>query len=530
MSDCEPIYYACIVVECFIILTLVAMTINALLPPPSILTPENKLNRWGNRARVRLASSSKNGSTDKIPDDDVVQDGSYDGVPGFNPRLPFGQPSHAIQPQEAHFAFKQHCQDQLGIVGTRNPSNDSDKFSGTLLTCSEMEPYGTPETVLFSELDGIQKRIASGELRPQNEKERLEIYFRTVYPLANPLRWVTMSLAQLQDYYQRLELYYKLPDAIMPTTLITPRRSANNQFYRVPSGVVLDQDQNRKGITEPYIEVIRFGSAFSLYNDPTAFNGTYYYPVRGSGLYIPVGRSLLAYNKVHALKLLRVANKDLLVFGGRDFQNFLKKDSNGIWKDIVAKNPSAQRDQSWVSTCVVDKHATKSDKGCPLAMGWFTKKVEYIPEALDRMVAEMVSGKSLRIDSRKQLDGTMKDVKVYYGGSDTMDRYIAQLARNRGYDTLQCLREAQMSVDGDALVGNEIIKLEEPVYSQAEYVRLDPFATPYLPPYDPQTEASVQYLLDGNISAVSPEWIAKTLYEPFNAAYTVIDVVVPARN
>ncbi len=523
--------YACIVVEVLILMILTFTGINMLLPVSTQVVLKfpfvtNKLKSMG----ARIAPSLKSSSTDEIHDDDVVQDGSYDGVPVRQSLLSFGKQSRTILPEEAHFSFKQHCQDQLGVVGTRNPVNDTDRFAGTLLTCSEIEPYGTPETVIFSELDGLQKRIDSGELRPQNEKERLEIYFRTVYPLANPLRWAAMSLAQLTDYYQRLELYYKLPDAVMPATVITPRRSANNQFYRVPSGVVLDQDQNRKGITEPYIEVIRFGAAFSLYSDPTAFNGTYYYPVRGSGLYIPVGRSLLAYNKVHALKLLRTANKDLVVFGGRDFQNFLKKDSNAMWENILKQNPSAQREQSWVSTCVVDKHATKSDKGCPLAMGWFTKKMEYIPAALDRMVAEMVSGKSLRIDSRKQADGSMKDVKVYYGGSDTMDRYIAQLARNRGYDTLQCLREAQMSVEGDALVGNEIIKLEEPVYTQAEYVRLDPFAAPYLPPYDPQTEASVQYLLDGSISAVKPEWIAKTLYEPFDAAYTVIDVVVPARN
>jgi hypothetical protein len=101
---------------------------------------------------------------------------------------------------------------------------------------------------------------------------------------------------------------------------------------------------------------------------------------------------------------------------------------------------------------------------------------------------------------------------------------------NRGYDTIQLLREAQMSLDGDAVVGNEIIKLVEPMWAQAEYVQLDPFARPLELPYSAHSEASVQYLVDATVNAVNPEFVAKSLYTPFARNETHIDVLVPKRN
>lgn len=60
------------------------------------------------------------------------------------------------------------------------------------------------------------------------------------------------------------------------------------------------------------------------------------------------------------------------------------------------------------------------------------------------MIENMVNGKCL-IENR---DGKL----VYYGLGDTGDKFLAQLIRNRGYDTIQLLREAQMNTSGNAVV------------------------------------------------------------------------------
>ena len=438
-----------------------------------------------------------------------------------------------ISPEEQYFPFKNVCQYVHGATSLRNPTSADDPFDGTLLACSLQTNYGNPETVLFSEIADIQAQIRAGTLHPRNERERLATYFRIVYPEAPPGAWESMPLDALENYYQSLEFYYKLPAEIMPQTQVVARRPVDQSFYQVPAGVMIDQDPNRLGETAPYIEVVRFGNMFSPMRDPTLFNGSYYYPVRGSGLYIPVGRCLISYNKIHALKQLGVYNSEIVPYAGRDFQSFLQADSKAMWADVVAKNPKADKNTAWVKTCVVDKHATDATKSgdCKPLMGWQTKPISYYPPALDRMIDEMASGKSLRMAPRKQPDGTTKDVKVYYGGGDTLDRFLGQLARDRGYDTLQFLREAQMALAGDAIVGNEIVKLEEGLYAQAEYVRLDPFSQPYLPPYNPHTEASVQYLLDGTIDPVAPRFVAASLYMPYTEDdSSPLDVVVPARN
>lgn len=438
-----------------------------------------------------------------------------------------------ISPEEQHFPFKNVCQYVHGATSLRNPVSDDDPFDGTLLACSLQTNYGNPETVLFSEIADIQAQIRNGTLRPRNERERLATYFRIVYPEAPAGAWESMPLDALQHYYQSLEFYYKLPAEIMPQTQVVARRPADQSFYQVPAGVMIDQDPNRLGETAPYIEVVRFGNMFSPMRDPTLFNGSYYYPVRGSGLYIPVGRCLISYNKIHALKQLGVYNSEIVPYAGRDFQSFLQADSRAMWADVVAQNPAADKNAAWVKTCVVDKHATDATAAgdCKPLMGWQTKPISYYPPALDRMIDEMATGKSLRVAARKQPDGTTKDVKVYYGGGDTLDRFLGQLARDRGYDTLQFLREAQMALAGDAIVGNEIVKLEEGLYAQAEYVRLDPFSQPYLPPYNPHTEASVQYLLDGTIDPVAPRFVAASLYTPYTEDDSApLDVVVPKRN
>jgi hypothetical protein len=135
-------------------------------------------------------------------------------------------------------------------------------------------------------------------------------------------------------------------------------------------------------------------------------------------------------------------------------------------------------------------------------MGVPTQKIFYIPGALDAIINDMVMGKAIRMVGSK---------KVYYGIGDSGDKLLAQTAIERGYDTLQFLREAQMSLKGDAVVGNELIHLIEPIYSQAYLVRLDPFDRPYIQSEDPM-KTMVNYLLDTSIQPISVKVLQEKEY------------------
>ena len=431
--------------------------------------------------------------------------------------------------EETDFDFKRQCRLDDGTIYLYKSADIDNQYSGTMLACEKRIEYGSPEVILNSEIMDIISNINNDVYKPKNEKERLVLYFKLVYPNSTD-NWKNMSLEELQDYYQDLEFYYKLPPAIMPQTEIVINRDNKQRFYRVPKGVILDQDPHRLGVTTSYIEVTHFGPTSALLRKPRLFNGTYYYPAKGSGLYLPVGETLIAYNKVHALKMLDVLNKDIVVVGGRDFQTFLKKDSDALWEQILQSNPNANREDTWVKACVVDKHATEQDPNCSPFMGTWTKTIEYIPAALDLIIEEMVSGKSLRMDYKKQPDKSVKLVKVYYGLGDTGDKLLAQIARNRSYDSLQFLREAQMSLEGDAIVGTEYLHLVEPIYSQTYLMRLDPFSRPYDVSEEPNMQPHIKYLLDNDISPVKVQMLTQGVFDPWEEEHLKFDVIVPPRN
>lgn len=435
------------------------------------------------------------------------------------------------QPQENEydFDFKKMCRENDGTLHLYKSMDQDLPFSGTLLSCDKRGEYGTPEVIIASELQNVLENIKNGKYSPKTEKERLILYLELVYPNSGT-KWKTMSEKELLDFYQDLEFYYKLPEEIMPQTKIIINRTKDSKFYRVPTGVILDQDPNRLGITTPYVEVTRFGPTYSLLRDPEKFNGTYYYPAKGSGLFLPLGKTLIGYNKVHVLKMLDVPNTDIVRLGGVDFQYFLKKDSEAIWKKIVATKPDAKAKDYWVSACVVGKHLKNQDPSCTPYLGVLTSKIWYIPEALNTIINEMVSGKSLRIVNRKQKDGNYKDIKVYYGLGDTGDKFLSQIARDRSYDTLQFLREAQMSLDGDAIVGNEFLHLIEPIYSQASLLRLNPLIRPYKSSENSDLIPKINYLLDSSIEPVNVKMLSDGVFDPWEKDYMNLNIVVSKRN
>lgn len=426
--------------------------------------------------------------------------------------------------KEQAFDTKARCQAQGGAINWTG--------NGTLLTCDKVIPFDdkVPEPVLFTEMADIQARVDSGLYAPATEKDRLALYFQIVYPNSDPATWTGMSEKQLVDYWRGLEVYYKLPAAIQPRTEILIHRRPGYQFYRIPDGVQLDQDPERRGVLASYIEVIRFGSMYNMYSDPTQFPGTFYYPAKGSGLFLPLGRTLIAYNKVHAMKLLGAKNADICKYGGRDFQFFLDKDSKAYW------NTPEGASEARVTACVVYKAGTEVNPFCaaeaPKIAQHFTTRVTYSPTALAVMIDEMVSGKSLRYLT-KILPGDAAAARpylTYYGCGDTGDAFLSQMGRNRGYTTIQCLREPQNELDGDAVVGTEVIHLVESAYSQASLMRLDPTKMPlYLPP-GITPRYPINYLLDSTVKPVDLKAVISTEFQPRSQSVLNIAVVVYERN
>lgn len=421
-----------------------------------------------------------------------------------------------------NFKFKQACVDLNGDVDWYKSSTITDPESGILLACEKRVVFGQPEVIVASELDDIKSKIASGVYAPKTEKDRLALYFKIVYPNADPSSFDAMTADSLIAMYQDLEMYYHLPSSILPQTTTAVRRSAGTKFFEIPSGITLEQSPFRKGITTPFIEVTRAGSNASFLNNPVLFNGTYYYPAKGSGVYIPLGETLIAYNKAHALKMLQVPNNVILSIAGVDFQSFLQADSEKMWAAILKSNPKAVKSSVFVQACVADKHATAQDPACSPILGKMTRSITYIPAALDAIIAEMVTGKCLRLRRSRTGTGT---TKVYYGIGDTSDLLVAQLARDRGYNTIQLLREAQMSLSNDAIVGNELLHLIEPVYSQTYMTRLDPLNRPATVPSNPY-QPKVNYLLDPSIPPVDPSMISNGQWDPNTTPQNVFDVLV----
>jgi hypothetical protein len=212
-------------------------------------------------------------------------------------------------------------------------------------------------------------------------------------------------------------------------------------------------------------------------------------------------------------------NDQIVFYGGRDFQYFLRKDSESSQYSI----------EPFISVCAVNKKATANAPGCDKIFNYFANTIRYKAKALDVIISEMVAGKSLRYDSRK-IGGVSKKTLVYYGCGDTGDRFLAQLARNRGYTTLQFLREAQMELDGDAIVGCELLHCVENVYSQTALIRLDPFKMPLYMPEGSTPVIPPNYLLEKTVSGVDVKAVISSEFKPFQQKVFDINVIVEQRN
>lgn len=179
------------------------------------------------------------------------------------------------------FSFKTSCRLSKGTIN----------IGDLLLDCLKILNFGLPAVTLNREIDFI-----NFSSYPQNTTlEKLQSYFSIVY--GSPNVWKTKSLEELTDYWTRCEVHYKLP--------IDPNLPYNN--YRLlsfgvatPISIDARQEENRPGEVVQYVEVIRQNKKYSRYGAAELFAATYYYPARGSGLFLPTGRMLVARNKQQA--------------------------------------------------------------------------------------------------------------------------------------------------------------------------------------------------------------------------------------
>jgi hypothetical protein len=306
------------------------------------------------------------------------------------------------------------CREKNGILQW----NDS----GVLVSCAEPRKDITdPTNILFRAKDEIEPLSGLYFSSTTEERDRYIRYFATVYPGTDKEIWEAMSIEQLQQLYENLEIWYDIGTA--PSGKQSTR-AAFKPFYRVPSDVNLQQNVNHKTFPKNcWVEVYHAGNLNTDFYIPSQFfSGTYYYPARGSGVFLRLGKSLVAPNKVAALKMLKVPNDVIFQYSGKSFKRWLTREA----KYLKTQNPEMANE-------------------------------EILKLALDTQIDKMKNGKNYTRSGKER-----KDI-CYYGIGSEADSLLAFSALQKGYDTIQLFSESQLGCDQrGVLTGFEIIDLKTP--------------------------------------------------------------------
>ena len=306
------------------------------------------------------------------------------------------------------------CREQKGLLQW----NDS----GVLVSCAEPRKEVTdPTNILFRAKDEIEPLSGLYFSSTSEERDRFLRYFITVYPSTNKELWETMTTEQLQQIYENLEIWYDIgtvPSGKQPT------RAAFKPFYRVPDSVKLQQNVAHKTFPKNcWVEVYHAGNLNTDFYIPSQFfSGTYYYPARGSGVFLRLGKSLIAPNKVAALKMLKVPNDVIFQYSGKSFKRWLTREA----KYLKTQHPELPNEQ-------------------------------ILKLSLDTQIEKMKNGKNYTRAGKEK-----KEI-CYYGIGSEADSLLAFSALQKGYDTIQLFSESQLGCDQrGVLTGFEIIDLKTP--------------------------------------------------------------------
>jgi hypothetical protein len=307
-----------------------------------------------------------------------------------------------------------NCREKNGVLQW----NDS----GILVSCAEPRKEVTdPTNILFRAKDEIESLSGLYFSATDEERDRYIRYFATIYPSTNKEIWANMTTEHLQQIYENLEIWYDI--GTTPGGKKTTR-SAFKPFYRVPEGVTLQQNVNHKTFPKNcWVEVYHAGNLNTDFYIPSQFfSGTYYYPARGSGVFLRLGKSLIAPNKVAALKMLKVPNDVIFQYSGKSFKRWLTREA----KYLKIQHPDIPNE-------------------------------EILKMALDTQIEKMKNGKNYTRSGKDR-----KDI-CYYGIGSEADSLLAFSALQKGYDTIQLFSESQLGCDQrGVLVGFEIIDLKTP--------------------------------------------------------------------
>lgn len=189
------------------------------------------------------------------------------------------------------FAFKNNCIKQGGTLS----------IGDMLLNCQEIVKFGLPSKRLDSELEKFFlecNALACPNYPTSTEEEKLRSYFTLVYPF--PEVWKTKDLPTMQDIWRRMELRYKIP-IIFPATPYFKYKHVNFGTDVTPN-IIPTQEDGRLAEVTRYVEVMRQNLRASYYDSGEIFAGLYYYPMRGSGFYLPMGKIFVAKTKQLAAK------------------------------------------------------------------------------------------------------------------------------------------------------------------------------------------------------------------------------------
>jgi len=242
-------------------------------------------------------------------------------------------------------------------------------------------------------------------------------YLSYVYPLAAEII-AQMSSPEQQAFFDSLMFYYKLdpqPESTIPEGRLVAANLAElpklNDLYQLsiinPNGFWL---RNIYPPRNPYDNLYTGGfgdnSQVEVWhsNVYAGGSGLYYYLSKGSGVFVDLGKTLVARNKLHALQLLGMTAEEIVDSG--TVVGYWPKTTNG-------KLPAKTATFSTLAKLHAHFHGGS------------------ILDAQIAVVTSAIKGKSYKID---RLNATGWNV----------DRAIFELGQQQGYDTIQMTTQANM--------------------------------------------------------------------------------------
>ena len=247
--------------------------------------------------------------------------------------------------------------------------------------------------VITPDISKLLEMMDMGLLRyPESEKERLMTYLNVVYPEIPTNHLMSMDESILEDIFSSFEWHYYFDekDKFMPRSIALRETTFPFNINQRRLITVSHYDPYSPGMMTDFIEcflprVDNFDDQFSSEeeeeflakeeekeqflaqeddnddnidddidddndndndnndnndNDDVCDDDNYCmaFPCTGTGLFLPMGKCLVAKNKCHALRLLGCNNATIATVASRLFWNWVKIDSDLIFGVMMAKN------------------------------------------------------------------------------------------------------------------------------------------------------------------------------------------------